>query len=150
MGGRRTTKEELQQLEALTNEGLTCREIAQRLSRTEAAIRNLRYKKRLVKKAEDETKVLFQQRDELKNAVKTLQGQKTWYTIEVDGLKKEKEKLETIIKSDKTLLYQTLIQALTNLKQQRPDLFILTGQEQLGMLAKLFFENVILYTPKTQ
>jgi len=72
MGGRRTTKEELTQIEALTKEGLTCKEISQRLSRSEVAIRNLRYKKRLVKKAEDETRVLFQQRDELSNVVRNL------------------------------------------------------------------------------
>lgn len=53
------------QSEALTNEGLTCRQIAQRIGRTPAAIRNLRYKKNLVKYLKSENKVLFQQRDEL-------------------------------------------------------------------------------------
>ena len=34
-------------------------------------------------------------------------------------------------------------EALTNLKVQRPDLFILSGQEQTVMLAKLLFENIL-------
>jgi DNA invertase Pin-like site-specific DNA recombinase len=34
----------------------------------------------------DETKVLFQQRDELSNMVKPLQGQKTVLVYKVDGL----------------------------------------------------------------
>ena len=139
MGGRRTSKEELMQLEALTEEGLTVKKIAERLGRSEAGIRNLRYRNRLVKKAEDETEVLFQQRDELKSIVDTLQGQKTSLAIEVDGLKKEKEKLEATINMDKTQLYGVLAQALLNLKQQRPDLFILTGQDQMVSLILLFW-----------
>lgn len=143
MGGRRTSKEELMQLEAMTEEGLTIKEIAQRLGRSEAGIRNLRYRKKLVKKAEDETKVLFQQRDELKNVVNTLQGQRTLLANEVDSLKKEKEKLEATINVDKTQLYGVLAQALVNLKQQRPDLFILTGQDQMVSLVRLFLGFII-------
>lgn len=73
---KRARQEELAQLEALTKEGLTVRDIAQRLDRSPAAIRNLRYKKHLVIRVQDETKVLFQQRDELSNMVEALQGQK--------------------------------------------------------------------------
>lgn len=130
MGGRRTTKQELSQLETMTKEGLT----------TEASIRNLRYKKTLVTRAEDETKVLFQQRDQLSNTVKTLQGQKTLLTYEVDNLKREKEKLESIINLGKFLLQQTLSNALVNLKQQRPDLFTLSFPEQLALLLKAFLK----------
>ena len=125
------------QLEAMTEEGLITREIAQRLGRSEAGIRNLRYRKRLVKKTENETKVLFQQRDELQNSVKALQGQKTILAQEVTGPKKEREKLEATINVDKTQLYGVLAQTLTNLKQQRPDLFNLTGQDQIVSLARL-------------
>jgi len=69
--------------------------------------------------------------------VTTFQGRKTRLTQEVDGLKKEREKLVSIIYMDKTLLQQTLSQALLNLKQQKPDLFILTGQDQIISLARL-------------
>jgi len=93
MGGRRTTKEDLTQLEALTKEGFSCSEIGQKLGRSPSAIRNLRYKKHLVTGMKDEIKVLFQQRDELSNTVKILQGQKTMLALDVDGIKKEKEKL---------------------------------------------------------
>jgi len=138
MGGRRTSKEELMQLEAMTEEGLTIREIAQRLGRSEAGIRNIRYRKRLMKKTESETRVLFQQRGELRNAVKALQGQKTILAQEVAGLTKEREKLEANINMDKIQLFGVLAQALVNLKQQRPDQFILTGQDQIVSLARLF------------
>jgi IS30 family transposase len=143
MGGRRTTKEELTQIEVMSKEGLTCKEIAKWLGRSEAGIRNLRYKKRLVKKAEDETKALFQQRDELKNTVGNLQAQKTSLGYEVDGLKKEKEKLEAIINADKILLQQTLSQALVTLKLWRPDLFTLTQQDQMVSLIRFFFNKIL-------
>jgi hypothetical protein len=102
VGGRRTSKEELQQIEVLVEEGLTNREIARRLCRSEAGIRNLRYRKSLVKKAEGESKVLFQQRDWLKKIVGILKGQKKLLTNEVAGLRKEK--LDSIINSDKNEL----------------------------------------------
>jgi IS30 family transposase len=137
MGGRRTTKEELAQLEALTKEGWTARDIAQKLDRSPAAIRNLRYKKHLATKAEDETKALFQQRDDLRNALKTLQGQKTALAYELESLNKEKQKLEAIIYMDRTRLENALAQGLVNLKQQRPDLFTLSGPEQIAMLLKV-------------
>jgi predicted transcriptional regulator len=143
MGGKRTSKEELAQLEALTKEGLTAREIAGRLGRSPAAIRNLRYKKHLVTRAQDETKALFQQRDELNSIVSSLQGQKTMLTIQVDGLKKEKEKLEGTINSDKILLEQALAQGLMNLKQYRPDLFTISDQEQIVRLAATFLKNIL-------
>lgn len=143
MGGKRTSREELAQLEALTKEGLTAREIGQKLGRSPAAIRNLRYKKHLVTRAEDETKALFQQRDELSSMVRSLQGKKTTLTCEVDDLRKEKEKLETFITADRLLLQQTLSQALLNLKQQRPDLFMITGEEQMARLLGLLLKGIL-------
>jgi IS30 family transposase len=134
MGGRRTTKAELAQLEALTKEGLTARDIAQKLDRSPAAIRNLRYKKHLAIRAQDETKALFQQRDDLKDALKTLQGQKTTLVYEMDILRKEMQKLEGIIALDKLILEQTLCRALVDLKQQRPDLFTISDQEKIAKL----------------
>jgi hypothetical protein len=132
MGGKRTSKQELLQLETLTKEGLTCREIAQKLDRSPAAIRNLRYKKHLVIRVRDETKALFLQRDELVNVVKFLQGQKTSLAFEVDYLRKERVRLEAAIATDKTRLEETLAQALMNLKIQRPDLFTLSGPRARG------------------
>jgi hypothetical protein len=140
MGGRRTTKEELLQLEALTKEGLTARDIAQKLGRSPAAIRNLRYKKHLVIRVQDDTKALFHQRDELTNVVKFLQGQKTSLAFEVEYLGKEKARFGAAIATDKARLEETLAQALMNLKQQRPDLFTLSGPEQIAMLLKAFLK----------
>jgi len=93
MGGRRTTKEDLTQLEALAKEGFSCSEIGQKLGRSPSAIRNLRYKKHLITRTKDEITILFQQRGELSDTVKNLQGQKSMLLHEVDDLVKEKERL---------------------------------------------------------
>lgn len=144
MGGKRSSKQELAQIETMTREGLTCREIAQKLGRSTAAIRNLRHKKHLAARAEDETKALFQQRDELNNIVKKLEGEKRSLSFELDCLKKEKERVEAVIRADKAfdkaLVQETLTQGLMNLKQQRPDLFTLSGPEQIAMLLKAFLK----------
>jgi hypothetical protein len=95
---------------------LTAGEIVQKLHRSPGAIRNLRYKKHLVTRVQDESKALFHQRDELINVVKSLQGQKTSLAFEVEYLKKEKGRLGAVIAIDKARLEETLAQALMNLK----------------------------------
>jgi hypothetical protein len=120
--------------------GLTARDIAKRLGRSPAAIRNVRYKKHLVVRVQDETKALVRQREELFNVVKFLQGRKTSLASEVEHLGKEKASLEAGIATDKTRLEQTLAQALINLKMQRPDLFTLSGPGQIAMLLKLILK----------
>ena len=72
-----------------------------------------------------------------------IEKQQRAFTRDIETLREEKQKLEIIIYADKILLQRTLTQALTNLKLQRPDLFILSGQDQIAMLAKLLFENIL-------
>jgi IS30 family transposase len=136
MGGRRTTRQEMEQIEALTKEGLTTREIAERLNRSEAAIRNLRYKKRLAPRLQDETAVLLKQKFELTKSLKTLQNQKASLVYELNNLNNRKQTIEAALRIDKVLLEQTLAKALIGLKQQRPDLFYMTGADQIVMILK--------------
>ena len=111
MGGRRTTKEELAQLEALTKEGLTTKEVAERLGRSPAAIRNLRYKKHLVGEMEDEKKTLTRQIGELQCAKRFLQ--------------EEIGKLEATLRQDRGYMRHTIAEILITLKKEKPDLFSL-------------------------
>jgi predicted transcriptional regulator len=111
MVGRRTTKEELTQLEALTQEGFTTREIAQKLGRSPAAIRNLRYKKHLVGEMEDEKKALTRQIGELQCAKRFLQ--------------EEIGKLEATLRQDRGYMRHTIAEILITLKKEKPDLFSL-------------------------
>ena len=69
-----------------------------------------------------------------------LEGKKNLLVREVTDLKKEN--LESIIFLDNILLQQKLSQALVNLKQKRPDLFTLTGQDQIISLIRLFMRFI--------
>ena len=119
---------------------MTAGPIAERLDRSLAAIRNLRYKKHLVVRAQDETKTLFQQRDELSSTVRTLQGKKRALDLEVGYLKGEEERLEEATMATRNRLRETLTQRVIDLKWQRPDLFILCGPEQIAMLLRVFLK----------
>lgn len=61
-----------------------------------------------VSRAEDETKALFQQRDELSNTVKTLQGEKRALGLELDYLNVEKGRFEAALRTGKDLLQEML------------------------------------------
>jgi hypothetical protein len=137
--GKRYTKEELESMESLAKEGLTDGEIAQRLNRSEDGIRNIRYRKKLAKEAQLEIGTLQTQEAELRNAVEALNDQKQELSKSLESLKKEKEQVETWLNIDKLTLQYTLTQALTALKQQRPDLFRLSEQEQIALFLKELF-----------
>jgi len=78
-----------------------------------------------------------------RKAVETLQGQKTLLTPELEGLKKEKEKLEAVINIDKALLQHILGQALIGLKMQKPYLFTISGEEQMARLLGEFLKRML-------
>jgi len=74
-----------------------------------------------------------------------LEGRKRALLGDLETLRKEKQRPETDIGINKTLLQNTPTQALTNLKKQRSDLLVLSGPEQLVTPAKLFSENTVRY-----
>jgi hypothetical protein len=143
MEGKRTTKQELEQIEALTKEGLTTKEIAERLNRSEVAIRNLRFKKRLVPRLRDETAILLKQKSELTNSIEALQNQKASLVYELNSLTNKKQTIEAAIKTDRILLEQTLAKALTALKQQKPEIFYMTGAEQTALIVGLIIKGFL-------
>jgi predicted nucleic acid-binding Zn-ribbon protein len=139
--GKRYSKEDLDQVNSLI-EGFTDREIAQKLNRSEAGIRNIRYRKKLIKLSQSEIGILRGHEDELRKSVEALRGEQQKLSKSVKSLREEKEKLEAFLNLDKIQLQSILAQALTALKQQRPDLFILSDQEKMNMLVGEFFRRV--------
>lgn len=137
---KRYNKEELSLIKSLIEQGLSNKEIALRLRRSEAGVRNLRYRIGLVKKAEDEVEALFKRRDELRSEVEGLSEQREALIKDLSKLNDEKDKLESIINADKIQLQNTIANILSTLKVMRPDLFILSPKEQaivlLGLICK--------------
>ena len=70
--GFRYSREDLAQVKSLVDDGLTSREIAHRLNRSEPAIRNIRYHLNLRKEAEDGYKALQRSNKELETQVEKL------------------------------------------------------------------------------
>jgi hypothetical protein len=68
--------------------------------------------------------------------VKNLQGQKNALAFELEYIRSEKARLESAITAAKNCPQETLAQKLMSLKLQRPDLFTLSGIEQIAMLVK--------------
>ena len=143
MAGKRYSRDEIDQISALISEGWSNREIASKLGRPEAGIRNIRYRQGLKNKAENETKTLFQQRNRLRLQVSELQIKHLELSNAVDFLEKRKGNAEAFLNLDRLLLRSVLIKALTTLKLERPDLFVLSEQEQILMLTNLFLKRLL-------
>jgi len=81
--GKRYTREEINQIQALYNEGSTDRDIAARLGRSEPGIRNIRHRMKIKSDTKDPLKALQRNRailnkqvSELKRELRTLQARK--------------------------------------------------------------------------
>ena len=126
--GKRYTKQEISQIQALTTEGHTIIEIAETLGRPEAGIRNIRHRKKLKVDTKESIKKLGKDKAELSRNVNRLR----W---ELQSLQSRKEKLSTVLQTDETTLNARLQTALRKLRDVRPELFHITMKEQLEKLA---------------
>jgi len=142
MTGKRYSKNEISQIQALVNGGLSNREIAVKLGRSEAGIRNLRYRMGLKSKAENEVKMLFEKRDNLRAEVSELERKKSELSRIVEDLNRKKQTAEIILKLDEVSLRANLVNALNKLRIERPDLFVLSPQEQNLYLLGLFLKAI--------
>jgi hypothetical protein len=149
MGGRRTSRQELVQLEALTKEGLTTREVAGKLGRSPAAIRNLRYKKHLVTRTEDEVKVLRRETYDLINAKKALDSEigkleerKKSLGHDITDLEFKKQAAEMVRRVVYSLTFESdFRQKFMDLKHNNPDLFPLLSDDELAIALTKVLKN---------
>jgi chromosome segregation ATPase len=118
-GRKKNQKRRTRAIRSLDQGRTNVKEIAQELSRTPTAIRNLRHKKKLVIKAKNEITILQQKINELHFTISLLQTHKDSLTREVDGLKKEVDSL----KKDKEKLEVTLKPKLTDWSLEISKLF---------------------------
>ena len=126
--GNRYSKEEQERIKALVAEGFTNREIAAQLNRTEAAIRNQRHRMKL----QAETKTSLQS---LLRKKKALSTKVMYLKSEVRTLQERREDISKILGTEEEALTERLTTALTRLKDERPELYQITGAEQIGKLA---------------
>ena len=136
--GKRYTKDEINQIQMLSGEGLTLRDIASQLGRPEAGIRNIRYRVKMKTSRRESIKQLSAKRQDLSQQVYRVGG-------ELWRLESRAVDIEKALKVDEATLNTRLKTALRKLKNTRPDLFEITLEEQLGKIAAELTGTLIRY-----
>ena len=109
------------------NEGLTNREIAAQLNRTEAGIRNQRHRMKLQADTKASLLSLLKEKKNLSTKVAFLKS-------EVRTLQERRDDISKILGTGEEALNKKLTTALTRLKDRKPELFNISGAEQIGKL----------------
>ena len=136
--GKRYTKDEISQIQMLSGEGLTLRDIASQLGRPEAGIRNIRYRVKMKTSRRESMNQLSAKRQALSQQVYRVGG-------ELWRLESRAVDIEKALKVDEATLNTRLKTALRKLKDTRPDLFEITLEEQLGKIAAELTGTLIKY-----
>ena len=134
--GRRYALEEIHEIQALIKEGLTNRQIATRLSRSEAGIRNIRHRTKLKTDSTKNLQTLLENERELTDQKSRLQR-------EITTLTGRRDELRSVLRMDEQALNQRLQTALTRLRDYKPELFRISSEEQLIKLVGEFTEAFI-------
>jgi len=134
--GRRYTPEEIQQIQALIDEGLTNREIATKLDRSKAGIRNIRHRIQLTVNTQKSLQSLIHEEKEVNKRVFNIKR-------EIASLKTRRRNLLKILDADEKTLNLRLQVALEKLKGEKPELFEISLQEQIGKIAAEFTINFL-------
>jgi predicted transcriptional regulator len=125
--GKRYTKQEIDQIQILIQEGFTNQEIATRLGRTEAGVRNIRHRTKL----KTETKTTL---ESLRNDRYNLQSEISKLKHDTASLQLKKQDIEKVLQHDEEKLNEKLERALRKMKHHKPELFYISGQDQLAQL----------------
>jgi predicted nucleic acid-binding Zn-ribbon protein len=127
---------------------LSNREIAERLDRTEAGIRNIRHRLQLSAETKNSIQTLIEEKEKLEKEIKSLQQKRTNQSYEIKNLNERKENLNKAIELDEKTLNDRLVKSLTQLKFYQPELFRISGQEFLTNTAGHIITNLVKYLLK--
>ena len=125
--GKRYTKQEIGQIQALTEQGLTIKQIAEALGRPKAGIRNIRHRTKLKAETRESIESLKHERRTLNDKVQELR----W---ELSTLQTRKEQVSKALNIEEQALYQKLYNALNQMKDQKPELFHISVEEQIAKI----------------
>ena len=126
---------------SLKNQGLPYREIARRMGRSQAGVRNQFFRKGMIQRTRSEVQTLYEKKTTLEEDVGTLQFRLTQLERQhgelsrsISNLEKRKQAIQQLINLDRNSLEQLLLGGLITLRQKRPSLFILGQQEQFAFI----------------
>ena len=143
--GKRFTGAEIEQIKTHVSEGLTNREIAQKLSRTEPAVRNIRYREDIKASTKNQLPLLIRDRDRLTQEIAQLTQRKNLLSENISGLQVRRGDLSKALQFDESALQARLSKALPELKQKRPELFYISGEEQLAKITENILSALFRY-----
>ena len=126
--GKRYTKQEISQIQALTHEGHTIKEIAEALGRPEAGIRNTRHRHKLKTKTKKTLEALRQ--DE-----KALTRRVTQLNLDIRTLTNKRREIQKALNTDEQALDAKLQRALYRMRSEKPELFNITLENQIVKMA---------------
>ena len=133
-------QQETKQIQDLVTQGLSNREIAQRLGRAEAGIRNIRHRLRLKTNTRNQLRSLLQEKAELEKKVQELRLSQTQEALQLSSMQNKRKETKTYLELDQQTLLQKLETALIELKNRKPELFHITETEQIAKLATHFLQ----------
>ena len=125
--GKRYTEQEKQMIQELANQGHSDEFIAQQLGRSTNAIRNYRHRTNIKTKETINIEQLKQEKQKLTQQTKEIEKQ-------MRQLETRRDQVRQALRIEETQLTQKIQTELIQLKNKRPELFEITGQEQLAKL----------------
>ena len=125
---KRYTKQEISQIQALTQEGHTIKQIADVLGRPEAGIRNIRHRNKLKTKTKKTLEAL--RKDE-----KNLTRRVTKLNLDIQTLTLRRQDLQKAINTDEQALETKLQHTLYRMRDEKPELFNITLEDQIVKMA---------------
>ena len=128
-------QQETKQIQDLVTQGLSNREIAQRLGRAEAGIRNIRHRLKLKTNTQHQLQSLLKEKAELEKKVQELKRSQARETVQLSSLQNKRQETRACLDLDQQTLQQKLQTSLTELKTKKPELFYITETEQITKLA---------------
>ena len=137
---KRYSQEETKKIHDLVAQGLSNEEIAQHLARATAGIRNIRHRLKLKTKTQNQLQSLLRQKDELEKKVQELERNQAQETLQLGSLQTKRQETKAYLELDRQTLQQKLQTALIELKNKKPELFYITGTEQIAKLAVYFIQ----------
>lgn len=119
---------------------MSSREIAQRLGRADAGIRNIRHRLKLKINARNQLQSLRREKAELEKKVQELRRDQTLETLHLNALQNKSQEARIWLGLDTLTLQQKLQTALIEVKNKKPELFYITGTEQIAKLTTYFLQ----------
>ncbi len=134
--GKRYTKEEISQIQALVSEGFTDGEIASRLDRSENGVRNIRHRMNLKAKTHQSLKTLKQDQE-------SFTKKHTKLRRDIKTLEARRQTVQQALNIEEQALNIKLQRALYKMKDEKPELFQITLEEQIGKMAAEVSVNLL-------